>query len=232
MSAIDPINLIGLFLHSVVLVEGSLLAIVLLKKYRETHDRLAFHFVLPFVALVFSVLFLILEEIFLRFITIIPLFRFFLYLAMICISFSVFVIDLIAFELTFPDKIRLLIPLTILIILCNLVYAFLIFAGEPWSFIRGGDLFFIDPFPIIILLLTIPTTIFPVIVYFYFAFVNRDNKSLRNRSIWLGTAILILYVGVMIEVAALPSVFLILTRITFIVSTTIFYLVFTKEENL
>ncbi|HUY00801.1 MAG TPA: hypothetical protein VMV49_14665 [Candidatus Deferrimicrobium sp.] len=139
----------------------------------------------------------------------------------------IFLLDMFAFEMTYPKQIRKLAVLfAILIIAAGIV----LLLNQP-SIGAQEELIYADQLLFIILpLLAIPI-LMPTLVFFYFAIkVHEESVPQSNRSLVMGIAAIVVSVGYIFEVMGITGVLVIIVRLSFVVYTLLMYIAFTMPK--
>ena len=227
----ELIDIIGVGIVLIVFLELVVLSIKLFMKYtKNTNEKLPLWFSLMFFCLAIGITFLILQQLTFRIIINIPLGRLFTWLALFFVGIAAFFLNWISFELTYPqNKNKLIIPIIITIIILLSSSWIMIHAGDPFSYIQGGEIFYIPAFQIFAYFLVGILCFIAPTVFVYFAIMNKENKSARNRSLWLAFALYLFGVAFMIEVGPIVAIISVPMRAAYIVVTTIMYIQFTRK---
>ncbi|MHA1785613.1 MAG: hypothetical protein ACTSVE_10465 [Candidatus Helarchaeota archaeon] len=232
MSLLTPIDLIGLIIILIVMVEVFILTIILFRKYGESKAEITLFFALMFLFLLLAVIFLILEQVSYRILYNNSLGGIFAWIALLSSGTAGLWINMIALELTFPDrKWFLVIPIMILVAILLTISGWAIFMGEPWSFVEDAELFYYLPIQITSYCLLIPVLFNAPIVFIYYSIINREDKSAAARGIWMAVAIALFGIAYMIEVAPIEPFISVPMRVAYIISATILYVTFTRSQS-
>ena len=233
MSSIQLIDIIGVGIVLVVLVELIILSIKLYLKFSKNIDeKLPLWFALMFTFLAVGIIFLVFQQLSFRIIVNEPLGRFFTCIALLGSGTAAYFLNMISFDLTFPQsKNKLMIPIIITIVFLLITTWTFILIGEPFTYVQDGELFYmlsilsISYFFVAILCFIAPT------VFLYFAIMNKENKEARNRSLWLAFALYLFGVAYILEVGPILSIIAVPMRATYIITTTILYIQFTRTPT-
>ncbi len=233
MNSIELIDIIGVGIVLIVLIELIILSINLLIKYnKNTNEKLPIWFALLFIFLAGGILFLILQQLTFRIIINFSLGRTFTWIALISTGTAAFFLNYISIVLTYPQiRNKLIIPILIIIIFLVVSAGIWILVGEPFSYIKDGELFYMTNLLALYYILAGILCFIAPTVFVYFAIMNKENKSARNRGIWLAFALYLFGFAYLMEVGPIVSLIAVPIRVTYIITTTILYIQFTRKPE-
>ena len=231
MAEITLIDIIGYVIVLFVTIEVTILTIKLIKDYKKDKVQMQLLFGLVFLSLTVAVILLIMEKIFLGVLLNEYLGLWFAWLARCCVCSAGIFIALVAIDLTFPDRRKLFITPVIITFVGYVFYAyFAIFSGIPNSWVADGELIHGLMAIIIQYALLIPPSMVSVVVFFYYAIINRETGA-GTRSFWMGFAILLFNIAFLLEVAPIIPEIAVPVRALYIVSCSILYYNFMRTPK-
>jgi len=230
----NPYELIGLILILTGLVLVGILAGVLYKSYRQTKMKPTLYFFLAFVFFIIAAFFLFLEKLSYASMGSMLLGDISMILSMVTVGIAIIFIDLFAFHNTYPDHVRSLGSIIVIITCITFgIRLWGLYVGPPIMDIINFEIVYLDLGVNIILYGTIiPVIVIGPLTFYYFSIKSyKENKPNSIRSFWFGTGLLCFGVGYIAEVAPFfPTEFSILFRSTYIISAIILYICFTMPD--
>ena len=214
----------------VVLIELIILTIKLLRRYTEnTTEKLPLWFALMFMWLASGIALLILQQVTFRIFINEQFGRIVTWVALSCAGMAAIFINWISFDLTYPNKKKILIiPIIITVVFLLLMSFILIYLGDPFSYIQDGEIFYMIQFQVSSYFFIGLLTFIAPTVFIYFAIKNKDKKDLRNKFLWLAFALYLFGIAYMIEVGPIAAIISVPMRASYIVTTTILYVEFLR----
>jgi len=233
VSSIDFIDIIGVGIVLIVFIELIVLSIKLLIRYsKNTEEKLPLWFGVMFICLATGITFLILQQVTFRIIINEPLGRIFTCLALLGSGIAAYFLNMISIDLTFPlSKNKLMIPIACaIIILISTTWSWILI-GEPFTYVQAGELLYRGNLILLSAILVAALCFIAPTVFVYFAIMNKENKSARNRSLWLAFALYLFGVAYIIEVGPIVAIISVPMRACYIITATIMYIQFTRKPE-
>jgi len=231
MVDITPIDIIGYVIVLFVTVEIVILTIKLFKDYNKDKAQMQLLFGITFLSLSVAVILLIMEKIFLGVILNDYVGMWFAWLARCCVCSAGIFIALVAIDLTYPDRRKLFITPVIISFVAYAIYAyFAIFSGYPNSWVADGELIHGMNVIIIQYALLFPPSMVSVVVFFYYAIINKGTGA-GTRSFWMGFAIMLFNIAFLLEVAPVIPEIAVPVRALYIVTASILYYNFMRTPK-
>jgi len=231
MAEITVIDIIGYIIVLFVTVEVFILTIKLFKDYKKDKAQMQLLFGLTFLSLTSAVILLINEKIFFSIVVNEYAGSWFTFLARCAVCFAGIFIALIAIDLSYPERRKLLITPVIITVSIFMIYAYYaIFSGYPNSWVVDGELIHGPIAMIVQLALIIPAANVSTVVFFYYALINRGTSA-GNRSFWMGFAIALFSFAFSLEIAPVFPLIAVPVRALYIVSATILYVTFMRTPK-
>ena len=245
--AIGPFDIIGLIIILFITIFVSLNIRILRGKYKQNKNVSTLYMAMAFISFIGAIITLLLEKIGLAVIETLPSIEIFArtnaVLALISSGIAIIFINLFAFQNTFSNKKKILgavIAFFTLIYVGTLAIANFngfLSGGTFLSSIAGGEIVYDLIISMIAFPCLIPISISAPAVFFYFAFTIRStNKPNSTRSLWMGIAVLLFFVGYTLEVTPLIAPYFILgslsvmARVLMFSAAIIFYICFLMPQ--
>jgi hypothetical protein len=139
----------------------------------------------------------------------------------------IFLLDLFAFEMTYPKQAK---KLAIIFAILLIAAAIILLLNQP-SIGAQEELIYADVLLFMILPLLAVPILMPIFVFFYFAIKVRDESVPKsNRSLVMGFAAFVVAVGYIFEVMGITGILVIIVRLTFVIYTFLMYAAFTMPK--
>ncbi len=227
---LTTLDIINLTIMVVLLVEAVFFVRIMLRKYRESKNVVNLYFVVLIIDLFGAGICIFLEQISFDILLNDPLGRIFGTVLLIPTTIAGIIVNLIAFELTYPKKKRLLIiPIIILILIVDVAMAYAILSGVAVEV--GGVIADYGIYTPIILIAEIPVFFAPLGTFFYFSYVTRKTSPPKSkRSFWLGFALLLFAVPYVSELIYRPPEIAVPLRGLYLISATLLFICFAMPE--
>ena len=142
----------------------------------------------------------------------------------ILISLGVIILlDIFAFQMTYPEQIKKLTALfAVLIVAAGIV----LMLNQP-TLGAQQEIIYADELLYIILPLLAPPILLPAIVFFYYSVKIRDESRPKStRSLMMGIASIIVAIGYIFEVMGITGLLVIIVRLSFVIYTLLMYIAF------
>ncbi|MHA1298392.1 MAG: hypothetical protein ACTSO9_03010 [Candidatus Helarchaeota archaeon] len=216
------------------LFAAALLAVILsnntFHKYKQVSERSTLYMALNFLLTGFALVFIAIDRILLMSLLDPIPGLIFHNLALYFSLFIILLLDLFAFEMTYPDKIKILAAImAVLLIISGIVLAIYQPHIDPLDF--NKEIIYPD---ILILLLApflFPPILIPLMVFLYFsAAVRKDSKPNSLRALTMGIACIIITICYIFEVIGITGVIVIIIRLGFVIYVVLMYISLTLPK--
>ena len=143
--------------------------------------------------------------------------------------FILVLLDIFAFLMTYPERVRVL---TLLVsILAVIILVFLLLNQPSINPLAGNELVYNDFVIIVILIFLIPLIVVPIGVFFYFSVkIKEISKPKSIRSTWMGIASIVITVAYLFELAGNIGILTIIIRTLFLVYGILMYICFIMPD--
>lgn len=136
----------------------------------------------------------------------------------------ILLLDIFAFEMTYPNHIK---KLTLLVSLLIIIAGIFLFLNPPFLGSQQ-EILYSDELLYLVLPFLGPPILIPIIVFFYYsAKVREESVAKSNRVFVMGVAGLSVAIGYIFELMGITGVLVIIIRLTFVIFTFLMYIAFT-----
>jgi len=139
----------------------------------------------------------------------------------------IMLLDLFAFEMTYPDKIKIL-SLIMLILLAVAGVLLAIYQPHINPFDPNKEIIYADELLIFIAPFLFPPILIPIIVFLYFSIaVRKESKPNSLRALTMGIASIIVMIAYLFELMGGTGLIVIFVRLAFVIYIFLMYISFT-----
>lgn len=223
LDIIQVISVIELFIASGI---ACILSLFIYKKYREKPARVTLNFALNFTLVGLALACVAIDRILLTYLPDPFPGLLFHNIAVIASLMVILLLDIFAFEMTYPKHVT---KLGILFGILLLIAGIILLLNQP-TISAQQELLYSDLLLALILPLMILPMLVPTFVLFIYAFKVRDDSIPKsNRALVMGLAAVIVIIGYIFELMGMTGLTVIIIRFAFIIYVLLMYFAFTKR---
>ncbi len=224
----DPLQVIGVIELFIASGISLVLGISIIKRYQERPSRITLIFIIDFILIGMPLSFVAIDRLLLVLLKDTAPGLLFHNLAVYISLGVILLLDIFAFEMTYPTHVK---KLTIIIFILLLVAGILLYYFPPA--VRGvqREIFYDDMILYLALPFLVPPIFIPIIVFFYYSLkIREESLSKSNRTFVMGIAGLCVAIGYFFELMGIMGLLVIIVRLTFVIFTFLMYIAFTLPK--
>jgi len=224
----DPVQLFGFSFIIITMIIQLMLALKVYRNYLMNRSKPTLSFSLTFCSWGLALMFLALERVALSEVGIRDFGITVAYVALVFSAIAVVFLDLFAFYATFPNSVKKLIVIPIILIIIYLFGVFYSINQVKISLPPSSEIIFPPYVDIFMFFTIVPLFFIPIIILAYYSHTMRSRSPPHaNRAIWLAIAIFLVILSYIPEILG-PADLINYLRCFYTIATIIFYFCFTK----